>query len=158
MANETFAWLIRFKDIEREYRVTRFATDHLLRSLRTGTANLESDLKILDVNRASRRLQSTYIASLFSEFERGLKRFLRVQGLRKLPRNAEPLINRAAARAYCRKAIATRPQGSPVSQQAGPPPARGGRIVDCPPSDGLPLHLLRSLAKCLVNRASQRLG
>ncbi len=98
MANEAFVWLIRFKDIEREYRVTRFATDHLLRSLQTGTANLESDLKILDVNRASERLASTYIASLFSEFERGLKRFLRVQGLRKIPRNAEPLINRVAAR------------------------------------------------------------
>ena len=44
MANETFAWLIRFKEIEREYRATRLATDHLLQSLQTGAVNLEGDL------------------------------------------------------------------------------------------------------------------
>jgi hypothetical protein len=98
MANETFAWLIRFKEIAREYRVTRLATDHLLRSLQTGALNLEGDLKILDINRASERLEGTYIASLFSEFERGLKRFLRAQKLIRIPRYAEPLINRVAAR------------------------------------------------------------
>ena len=59
MANETFAWLIRFKDIEREYRVTRFAIDHLLRSLQAAVVSLEGDLKILDVSRASERLEST---------------------------------------------------------------------------------------------------
>jgi len=98
MANETFAWLIRFKEIEREYRATRLATDHLLQSLQTGALDLEGDLKILDINRASERLEGTYIASLFSEFERGLKRFLRAQNLRKIPRYAEHLINRVAAR------------------------------------------------------------
>src|SRR5436305_15160202 len=79
MANETIAWLIRFKEIEREYRAIRLATDHLLQSLQTGAVNLEGDLKILDINRASERLEGTYIASLFSEFERGLKRFLRAE-------------------------------------------------------------------------------
>ena len=103
MANETFAWLIRFKEIEREYRATRLATDHLLESLHTGAVKLEGDLKILainraDINRASERLEGTYIASLFSEFERGLKRFLRAQKVTKIPRYAERLVNRVAAR------------------------------------------------------------
>jgi hypothetical protein len=98
MANETFAWLIRFKEIEREYRVTRLATDLLLQSLQKGSVELEDDLKILDINRASDRLEGTYIASLFSEFERGLKGFLRAHKL-KTPRFAEQLINRVAARA-----------------------------------------------------------
>jgi len=98
MANETFAWLSRFKEIEREYRVIRLATDHLLQSLQTGAADLEGDLKIFDIHRASDRLEGTYLASLFSEFERGLKRFLRTQKLKKFPRHAEHLINRVAAR------------------------------------------------------------
>jgi hypothetical protein len=98
MANETFAWLIRFKEIEREYRATRLATDYLLQSLHTGAVNLEGDLKLLDINRASERLEATCIASLFSEFERGLKRFLRAQKLKKIPRDAQHLINRVAAR------------------------------------------------------------
>ena len=99
MANESFQWLFRFKGIEREYRAIRFATDHLLESLQAGAVNLQDDLKVLDVNRASDRLASTYMASLFSEFERGLKYFLRAKQV-KIPRHAEPLVNRVAARAH----------------------------------------------------------
>lgn len=129
MANEAFAWLIRFKDIERDYRVTRLATDLLLQSLQTGAANLEGDLKILGIHRASKRFEGTYIANLFSEFERGLKRFLHAQKLKKMPRHAEPLINRVAARA----GIAAQHVGNhsfPIPARQGPCAGRGNRRLE----------------------------
>jgi hypothetical protein len=83
--------------VEREHTVIRIATDHLLRSIQEGTLGLEENLKRLDIYRASNMLESTYIIRLFTEFETGLKRFLKAKRL-KIPRNAKPLINRVAAR------------------------------------------------------------
>lgn len=97
MSARTFAWLSRIREVEREHAAIRFAADHLLRSIHEGSKTLEANLKRLDVQRASGRLQGTYIIRVFAEFEAGLKRFLRARKI-KVPRNAKPLIDRVAAR------------------------------------------------------------
>jgi hypothetical protein len=97
MPSETFAWLSRFKEIERDYQATCLATSHLLRCVQAGSLPLTGGLTILDINRALEHLDGIYLTNLFSEFERGLKWFLRARKL-KIPRPAERLINRVAAR------------------------------------------------------------
>lgn len=46
---------------------------------------------------AAEKLEMTYVLRLFSQFERTLKRFLKDKK-RKVPRHAETLLNRVAAR------------------------------------------------------------
>ncbi len=96
MPGETFAWLVRLKEVEREHTSTRWATDHLLRSIQEGAVRLEQNLKRGDITRASNRLEATYVIRLFSEFELGLKRFLKAKG-KKPPKNASQLIDRVAS-------------------------------------------------------------
>ncbi len=98
MSARTFAWLSRIREVEREHTAMRLAADHLLRSIHEGTKTLEANLKRLDIQRASERLQGTYIIRVFAEFEAGLKRFLKAKKI-KVPRIAKPLIDRVAARA-----------------------------------------------------------
>ena len=88
--------LRRVKNVQREYSALRFTTDYALRSLSTGNVNLDNDLKRADVNRASERLEGTYIIRLFSEFEVALKTILLDQMLKRIPAAAKPLINRVA--------------------------------------------------------------
>ena len=73
-------------------------TDLVLRSLGEGSIDLQVDLRRLDVNRASDRLEATYVIRLFSEFEGVLKMILRARKI-KAPRGAKPLINRVASHA-----------------------------------------------------------
>ena len=84
------------KDVEREHTALRFTTEHALRSLGEGGVDLEPGLKLADVNRASDRLEGTFIIRLFSEFEVALKTILRERKVRKIPKDAKPLINRVA--------------------------------------------------------------
>lgn len=87
----------RVKAVEREYTALRFTTDHALTSLGEGGIDLKEGLKRSDVNRASERLEGTYLIRLFSEFEVALKTFLRERKVKKIPRDAKPLIDRVAS-------------------------------------------------------------
>ena len=87
----------RVKDVEREHTALRFTTDHALRSLGEGAVDLEEGLRRSDVNRASERLEGTYIIRLFSEFEVALKTILRERKIKRIPSNAKPLIDRVAS-------------------------------------------------------------
>jgi hypothetical protein len=98
MRDRVFAWLGRIKNVEREHTATRLATDHLQDSIQAGSKVLGRGLKRMDVSRASDNLEVTYVIRLFVEFEVALKHFLRSKKL-KIPRRAEHLINRVAARA-----------------------------------------------------------
>jgi hypothetical protein len=97
MPSDQYDLIGRVKAVEREHTALRFTTDHALRSLGEGGVDLEEGLKRLDVNRASERLEGTYIIRLFSEFEVALKAFLRDRQIKKMPRDAKPLIDRAAS-------------------------------------------------------------
>ena len=97
MESEAFTWLTRIKDVEREHTTTRFAIEHLKRSLGEKTIKLLADLKEKHVNQANDRLEATYIVRLFSEFERALKEYLYSKKI-KIPWKAESLINRVASR------------------------------------------------------------
>lgn len=87
----------RVKDVEREHTALRFIADFIVRSLGERDVELEEGLKRSDLNRASDRLEGTYIIRLFSEFEVVLKFILRERKLKNIPRNAKPLINRVAS-------------------------------------------------------------
>jgi hypothetical protein len=97
MPGEKYDLIGRVKAIEREHTALRFTTDNVLRLLGEGGVGLEEDLKRLDINRASERLEGTYIIRLFSEFEVMLKAFLRKRKIKRIPRDAKPLINRVAS-------------------------------------------------------------
>lgn len=97
MPSDEFDLIGRVKAVEREHAALRFTTDYASRSLLEGGVDLEEGLKRLDVNRASERLEGTYIIRLFSEFEVVLKTFLRERKIQKIPRDAKPLIDRVAS-------------------------------------------------------------
>ena len=97
MPSDKYDLIGRLKAVEREHIALRFTTDHVLRSLGEGGVDLDDNLKRLDVNRASERLEGTYIIRRFSEFEVALKTFLRERKVKKIPRDAKPLINRVAS-------------------------------------------------------------
>lgn len=71
MPNEAFAWATRLKAVEREYVVARFAADRLDQQARADPSVLRRDLRLLNYLRAFRI---------------------------RMPRNAEPLINRVCDR------------------------------------------------------------
>jgi hypothetical protein len=96
MPSDAYELLGRVKAVEREYNALRFTTDHVLRSLGGGGVELAEGLTRLDINRASERLEGTYNIRLFSEFEVALKIILRQKKIKKIPRDAKPLINRVA--------------------------------------------------------------
>ncbi len=97
MAGEVWVWLPRLKNVEREYNSMRIAAGHLLRSIDQKTVELDPELSRANVKEAAEKLEMTYIMRLFSQFERTLKRFLKAKK-RKVPRYAETLLNRVAAR------------------------------------------------------------
>jgi hypothetical protein len=100
MPSDKYDLIGRVKAVEREHTALRFTTDHTLRLLGEGIVDMEEDLKRLDVNRASERLEGTYIIRLFSEFEVALKAILRKRSITKMPREAKPLINRIVHQAF----------------------------------------------------------
>jgi hypothetical protein len=97
MPSDKYDLIGRVKAVEREHTALRFTTDHVLRSLGEGGMALEEDLKRLDVNRASERLEGTYVIRLFSEFEVALKTFLRERKVKNIPGGAKLLIDRVAS-------------------------------------------------------------
>lgn len=99
MPNEAFAWGTRIKAVEREYVVARFATDRLDQQARDDPAVLQGDLRLRDIRMLADRLEGTYILRAFAEFEQGLRNYLRAFRIR-VPKNAEPLINRVRDRAH----------------------------------------------------------
>jgi hypothetical protein len=98
MPNEAFAWCTRIKSVEREYVVARFAADRLDQHARANPAVLHGDLRLRDIQTLTERLEGTYILRSFAEFEQGLRNYLRAFRIR-VPKNAEPLINRVRDRA-----------------------------------------------------------
>src|SRR5438270_2188166 len=98
MPNEAFAWGTRIKAVEREYVVARFAADRLDQQTRDDPAVLQGDLRLRDIRMLNDRLEGTYILRVFAEFEQALRNYLRAFSIR-VPRNAEPLINRVRDRA-----------------------------------------------------------
>jgi len=97
MPSDRYELIGRLKAVEREHTALRFTTDHVLRSLGEGGVDVDEGLRRLDVNRASERLEGTYIIRLFSEFEVALKTFLHERKFKKIPRDAKPLIDRVAS-------------------------------------------------------------
>ena len=77
MPSDKYDPIGRIKAVEREHTPLRFTTDHVLNSLGEGGIALHEQLKRLDIDRASERLERTYIIRLFSEFEVALKIILR---------------------------------------------------------------------------------
>lgn len=97
MPSDKYDLIGRIKAVEREHTALRFTTDHVLASLGEGGIALDEELKRLDIDRASERLEGTYIIRLFSEFEVTLKTILRERKVQKIPRDAKPLIDRVAS-------------------------------------------------------------
>lgn len=99
MPNEAFVWGTRIKAVEREYDVARLAADRLAQHTRDNPDVLKGNLKLADIDKVVNHLEGTYLLRLFSEFEVALRHFLRALKL-KVPRNAEPLINKVKDRAH----------------------------------------------------------
>src|SRR5260370_19661566 len=97
MPSDKYDLIGRVKAVEREHTALRFTTDHALRTLGKGGVELEEDLKRLDVNRASERLEGTYIIRLFSEFEVALRTILRELKVKTIPNAAKDTVNHGAS-------------------------------------------------------------
>ncbi len=94
MPNETFAWLTRIREVEREYHSAQWATRYGLQAAQADPAVLALlDLRVRDIRNAADRLQGTYIIRLFAQFEAALRAFIAAQAKRQ-PRWAEQLIDR----------------------------------------------------------------
>ena len=99
MPNEAFVWGTRIKAVEREYVVARFAADRLHQQASDDPGVLRGDLRLRDIRTLTERLEGTYILRSFAEFEQGLRNYLRACRMR-VPKNAEPLINRVRDQAH----------------------------------------------------------
>jgi hypothetical protein len=96
VSNETFAWLMRLKSIEREYTATRLAIDRLKQHTMGNPDILVENLKFGDIKGAADRLENTFVVRIFSEFESALKHFLRAQGVG-IPRSVKGRVNNVKA-------------------------------------------------------------
>jgi hypothetical protein len=56
-------------------------------------------LRLRDIRTLNERLEGTYILRLFAEFEQALRNYLRAFKIR-VPKNAEPLINKVRDKAH----------------------------------------------------------
>ncbi len=93
MPNETFVWLTRIREVEREYNSAQWATKYVVQAAQADPSILALDLRIRDIRNASDRLQGTYIIRLFAQFETALRAFIAAQA-KPQPKWAEQLINR----------------------------------------------------------------
>lgn len=99
MPDEAFKWMGRIKAVEREYGAIRFGIDWLLLAANNDPAILEGQVRRPDINKASERLEGTYIVRVFSEFETALHHFIRAFHLRR-PGSTESLVNRVRDRGH----------------------------------------------------------
>jgi hypothetical protein len=90
---ETFWWMRRIKDAEREHRCVQISLDRLIHAARIDSQVIVGEVEFLDLLVARDALEGTYIVRLFSEFETALREYLRFRGLR-LPASTEALINK----------------------------------------------------------------
>ena len=77
MPHKRQEWPTRIKDVEREYKSMRLASDRLLDEARHDPTILKENLGLRDIANASKRLEGTYIIRLYAEFETGLRLFWR---------------------------------------------------------------------------------
>jgi hypothetical protein len=73
MTHERLEWIERIKEIEREHAALRIAVDRLLIAARENPADFKGPVSPRVINRASERLEGTYLIRLFAEFETGLR-------------------------------------------------------------------------------------
>lgn len=73
MPHERYIWMERIKSIQRDHTLARLGLDRLLDDARLDPMILAGDLKVLDIVKASGRLEGTYIIRVFAEFETGLR-------------------------------------------------------------------------------------
>jgi hypothetical protein len=99
MLNEAFVWGTRIKAVEREYDVARLAVDRLAQHTREKPEILNADFRYRDIGMVVQRLEGTYLLRLFAEFEMALRHFLRALKI-KIPKNAEPLIDKVRDKAH----------------------------------------------------------
>src|SRR5262245_37696331 len=66
-------WLVRIKDVEREFGVARVAVRVLEGRYQTDPSVLGSVYRRRDLERMSTHLEPTYLVRLFAEFESGLR-------------------------------------------------------------------------------------
>jgi hypothetical protein len=99
MPSEAFVWGTRIKSVEREYVVARLAVDRLDQHTRENPEVLKADLRYRDIGMVVDHLEATYLLRLFAEFEVALRNYLRASNLR-VPRNAEPLIDKGRDKAH----------------------------------------------------------
>jgi hypothetical protein len=97
MPGEALNWMVRIKDVEREYGAIRFGTDRLLAAVNDDPSILKGQVSRAHIKTAAQRLEGTYIVRVFSEFETALQHFIRAFHIRK-PKGAEALVNRVRVR------------------------------------------------------------
>lgn len=75
MRHNRFEWLARMKAVEREFAAIRQASDRFLVRINQDPTVIQGDLRPRDFERASEKLEGTYVMRLFAEFETGLRLF-----------------------------------------------------------------------------------
>lgn len=75
MPSKRHEWLTRIKAVEREYKSIHYATVFLRDAVADNPSSLKGELRVRDLDEASRNLEGTYIIRLFSEFETCLRAF-----------------------------------------------------------------------------------
>jgi hypothetical protein len=97
MPRKVDEWASRIKEVEREYKAVRLATDRLLRDFSLDTDVTRAGMQHRDILNASARLEGTYVVRLFAEFETGLRLcWQEVRGKRP-PSRTEDLVNGMAS-------------------------------------------------------------
>jgi hypothetical protein len=99
MPSKAIEWSSRLKSVEREYLAAYLAATRLEKQCQSEPHLLrDQGLKREDVRMLMNKLEGTYHLRLFAEFEQALRYYLRACKIR-VPRNAEPLIDRVRTRA-----------------------------------------------------------
>ena len=98
MSHETDVWIVKIKDVEKEYYAARFAVDRLLAQVQRDPTILTANLEVGHIRNTSRALEATYLMRLFAEFESGVRLYYRLVRKRRPPSKTEDLLNSVAAR------------------------------------------------------------
>ena len=89
-------WIIRIKDVEREFRVTQFAMDRLHSDVARDSSLLLQNEPLRMLRTAAQNLSDTYFLRLFAEFEGGLRSWWST--VRSTEPRTEDLLNGVAGR------------------------------------------------------------
>src|SRR5687768_12946169 len=97
MPPEWSVYPARLKAIEREYTAVALAVARFLAEARRDPTIIQGDADYRDIQRASSRVEATYLVRLFAEFESALRQFWSVTHRTRSPRSTESLLTRAGS-------------------------------------------------------------